>query len=156
MPVRVAKLKKLRDKSLDEIRERGKQELVKLGELLRPSREMSDRELLGEIRTSARNGSSDGSSQVVAQRIRRSLVAGSSEHQHFFTAVRCRDQVVSIIDRRFPDHRAEIIDRADRAIEGRFDLLGFKDLSFGKTIDWRLEPVSGKRAPFSHWSRIDY
>jgi len=39
---------------------------------------------------------------------------------------------------------------------GKFDLLGFKDLSFGSPIDWHLEPLSGKRAPLIHWSRLDY
>jgi hypothetical protein len=37
----------------------------------------------------------------------------------------------------------------------RFDLLGYRDLSFGDPIDWRLDPVSGRRAPLAHWSRID-
>ena len=56
----------------------------------------------------------------------------------------------------FSGQREAIIDRADRAIEGRFDLLGFENLSFGNPPDWLLEPVSGKRAPFDHWSVIDY
>ncbi len=30
---------------------------------------------------------------------------------------------------------------------GIFDLLGFRNLSFGQPIDWHLEPVAGKRAP---------
>jgi hypothetical protein len=56
----------------------------------------------------------------------------------------------------FSGQQEAIIDRADRAIEGRFDLLGFENLSFGNPPDWLLEPVSGKRAPFDHWSAIDY
>ena len=39
---------------------------------------------------------------------------------------------------------------------GRFDLLGFSDLSFGDPIDWHLEPTSGKRTGAAHWSAIDY
>ena len=31
-----------------------------------------------------------------------------------------------------------MIERADRAINGRFDLLGLTDISFGNPIDWRL------------------
>jgi hypothetical protein len=38
---------------------------------------------------------------------------------------------------------------------GRFDLLGYEGLSFGDPIDWRLDPVSGKRSPLVHWSAID-
>src|SRR5690242_10092684 len=44
-----------------------------------------------------------------------------------------------------PDARAAIVAAADRALRGRFDLLGYEDLSFGDPIDWRLDPVSGVR-----------
>ena len=45
---------------------------------------------------------------------------------------------------------------ARRALEGRFDLLGHRELSFGDPIDWQLDPISGRRAPLVHWSRIPY
>ena len=45
-----------------------------------------------------------------------------------------------------PRHN-ELIAKADRIISGKFDLLGFKDLSFGDPIDWHFEPISGKRIP---------
>lgn len=45
---------------------------------------------------------------------------------------------------------------ARRALEGRFDLLGHRELSFGDPIDWQLDPLSGRRAPLVHWSRIPY
>lgn len=50
----------------------------------------------------------------------------------------------------------QIIEQADRICEGKFDLLGFKNLSFGDPIDWHFEPVSGKRIPLEHWSKLDY
>jgi hypothetical protein len=49
-----------------------------------------------------------------------------------------------------------IVEQADRICEGKFDLLGFKALSFGDPIDWHFEPVSGKRIPLQHWSKLDY
>ena len=49
-----------------------------------------------------------------------------------------------------------IVEQADRICEGRFDLLGFTNLSFGDPIDWHFEPVSGKRIPLLHWSKLDY
>ncbi len=52
--------------------------------------------------------------------------------------------------------KPEIVQQADRICEGRFDLLGFKNLSFGDPIDWHFEPISGKRIPLQHWSRLDY
>ena len=53
--------------------------------------------------------------------------------------------------------------RADAIVEGRFDLLGLKGLRFDAgpgaqpgSIDWHLDPISGKRAPILHWSLIRY
>ena len=54
-----------------------------------------------------------------------------------------------------PDACAATVAAAERALEGRFDLLGYEDLSFGDPIDWRLDPVSGVRSPLVHWSRLD-
>lgn len=50
----------------------------------------------------------------------------------------------------------KIIEQANRICEGKFDLLGYKNLSFGDPIDWHFEPVSGKRIPLDHWSKLDY
>jgi uncharacterized heparinase superfamily protein len=54
-----------------------------------------------------------------------------------------------------PEIRGRVMADADRLCAGRFDLLGYRDLSFGEPIDWHLDAVSGRRAPFVHWSRID-
>jgi hypothetical protein len=57
-----------------------------------------------------------------------------------------------------PAHRweASTIPAADRILTNRFTLLGHPDLDFGTPIDWHLDPVSAKRAPRRHWSRIPY
>jgi hypothetical protein len=54
-----------------------------------------------------------------------------------------------------PTIRERTAARADAVCEGRFDLLGYKGLSFGDPVDWHLDPISGRRAPQVHWSRID-
>jgi hypothetical protein len=46
--------------------------------------------------------------------------------------------------------------RADRAVDGVFDLLGHERVSFGSPIDWHRDPSTGKRAPKRHWSQIEY
>ena len=74
----------------------------------------------------------------------------------FFAPFSERDAVIAELRSRWPDAEKEIVAQADRIIAGRFDLLGFKDLSFGTPINWHLEPVSGKSAPPLHWSRVDY
>ena len=54
-----------------------------------------------------------------------------------------------------PESRARILRAGEDLLAGRFDLLGYRGLSFGDPPDWRLDPISGRRAPFVHWSRID-
>jgi hypothetical protein len=63
--------------------------------------------------------------------------------------------IAAAIEQRFPDSRPQVIAAAERALAGRFDLLGYKGLSFGSPIDWHLDPLSFRRAPFAHWSRLD-
>ena len=58
--------------------------------------------------------------------------------------------------RRFPEDCDALIERADRAITGRFDLLGVHNVTFGTPIDWHLDPTTGKRTELRHWSTIDY
>jgi hypothetical protein len=74
----------------------------------------------------------------------------------FFAAFDDPRATVSELRRRWPDSEREIVARADRIVEGCFDLLAFRNLSFGTPIDWHLEPVAGKRAPLIHWSRLNY
>lgn len=57
---------------------------------------------------------------------------------------------------RFPDRVEGILAAAASVLAGRFDLLGYRGLSFGDPIDWHLDPVHGRRAPAIHWSRIPY
>jgi hypothetical protein len=54
-----------------------------------------------------------------------------------------------------PEDRAEALARADQGVCGRFDLLGYRGLSFGRPVDWHLDPIHGRRSPLVHWSRID-
>ena len=54
-----------------------------------------------------------------------------------------------------PAARDDLLASAASIALGRFDLLGYRGLDFGEPIDWHLDPVSGKRAPLVHWSRID-
>ena len=144
-----AKLRKLRNRSLHELYVRGRQETAKLAERLpRVSRgEMSDRNWLGELRPELRSRSVGTVASLILDRI------GTSKN--FFPFLDHRSEIVELMTSRFPSERLGLIARADRLCSGRFDLLGFTDLSFGDPIDWRLEPVSGKRTPMAHWSLVD-
>ena len=74
----------------------------------------------------------------------------------FFSSFADRETTVFEFKRRWPGVEKGIVEKADRLVAGRFDLLGLRDLDFGEPIDWQLEPVSGKRTPLVHWSRLNY
>ncbi|HTC23945.1 MAG TPA: heparinase II/III family protein, partial [Gemmatimonadales bacterium] len=64
-------------------------------------------------------------------------------------------RVPAILRERFPDSGLRIIEAADRTLQKRFDLLGYRQLSFGDPIDWHLDPVAWRRTPLLHWTRLD-
>ena len=66
-----------------------------------------------------------------------------------------RDEVL----KRFPDAALEATARAERIAIGRFDLLGYRAVSFVGSegrVDWHADPVHGRRAPQRFWSHIPY
>lgn len=60
-----------------------------------------------------------------------------------------------LLDSVCPKAREELLASADRLCKGRFDLLGYCDLSFGDPVDWHLDPLARRRVPLVHWSAID-
>ncbi|HEX5965611.1 MAG TPA: alginate lyase family protein [Pyrinomonadaceae bacterium] len=77
-------------------------------------------------------------------------------NKRFFHAFHGLEKSASELKSRWPETARRIVEQADRICEGKFDLLGFKNLSFGDPIDWHFEPISGKRIPLEHWSKLDY
>ena len=49
-----------------------------------------------------------------------------------------------------------VVGEADGICRHRFNLLGYKNLDYGKEIDWHLDAVHGKRAPFKPWHKINF
>ena len=74
----------------------------------------------------------------------------------FFASFNNPSHTAAEFKSRWPETAQQLIEKADRIGEGKFDLLGFKNLSFGNPIDWNFDPVSGKRLPLEHWSKLDY
>lgn len=148
----IAQLKKLLGKSIREINVRGRQQVTKLSERLLNSNagEMSDRGLLREINPVSRNGNGLGSAKLILERIR------SSASRSFFSSLTHRSEIAAIVNTRFPRERDALIEQAENATRGRFDLPGFTDLSFGDPIDWHLDPTTGKSTSRVHWSKINY
>ncbi len=152
MQAKIEQLKKLRRMGWREIQERSRQELSKLGEraLRAGMAEMSDDALRRELASSAFNGA--GAATSIVDRFRASTFADGQPS--WFPSFAFRREIVETIASRFAAERRAIIRRADRACEGRFDLLGLTALNFGDPIDWHLEATSGKRTGLDHWSRM--
>ena len=74
----------------------------------------------------------------------------------FFAGARDAAATAAALRARHPAAAGAIVRRADAAAAGRFHVLGHDGLSYGDPIDWHRDPLSGKRAPLVHWSRIPY
>jgi hypothetical protein len=154
MTINLEQLGKLRGRSFRELRVRGGQEVAKLRDRLVQAHapEMSDDELLREFAPDARDGSGEGTADLLRHRLR-------SKRKLFLPSIEQRKIIVETMNRRFQPERDAIIANAEKALSGQFDLLGLTGLDFGNpqgsAIDWHLDPVSGKRAPMVHWSRLD-
>lgn len=143
------KLRKLKGRGPDELRERGVQKLSALLErrgLSSQTRVPSDGAFFKLLKLDGEGGAS---AVELAKRFR------SRTSPRFFASLDDRDATRGELKRRWPDQAVRLVERAERIAAGQFDLLGLRDLSFGRPVDWHLEPVSGKRAPLVHWSAIE-
>jgi glycosyltransferase involved in cell wall biosynthesis len=145
------KVRKARGRSRDELRVRGAQALAACGERTRLSRRarMPTDRAFDKLLDPSRLGDRSASGEGLLEHFR--LRSGPQ----ISPAFEDRPQTVAEYRRRFgPTTGAALIDRADRAAEGRLDLLGHRDLPCGSPIDWHLDPITGRRAPLVHWSRL--
>jgi hypothetical protein len=93
-----------------------------------------------------------------------------SAHRSLARALRARPRVFAldptsaselrdaIVDR-WPEAPAQAASRAERVLQGRYDLLGYKDLSFGRAnshIDWHFDPVHERSAPRRFWADVPF
>jgi hypothetical protein len=145
-------VQKIKTLSFDELRVRGAQKLTALAERLGWSsltKLPADAELLAMLDRES-IGRELWSAQELLEHFR------SRSAPKFFPGVDKQNATVEQLRARWPEGEREILERANRIMQGQFDLLGFRGLSFGQPIDWHLEPIAGKRTPLIHWSRLDY
>jgi len=79
--------------------------------------------------------------------------------QRFALAASNHSTLAPTILERSPGALAQATARADRLLTGRYDLLGYRDLTFpdGRGgVDWHLDPVHGCQAPQGFWSDVPY
>jgi hypothetical protein len=135
------KIKKLKGRSFDELRVRGSQKVFAFAErndLSKDSHLPTDSELRNLL-------SDDFTSANFLEHFR------TRTAPKFFTSFHEPEKTKEALCRF--DNNA-LIEKANRICNGRFDLLGFKELFFGDSVDWHLDPISQNRSPLIHWSEI--
>jgi hypothetical protein len=146
-------LKRLKGRSARELRVRGTQALSAYAERLGLNRraQLPSDKALFSLMDAAHFNHTHLTAQALLDHFR------TRTHPHFFTSFDDKERTIETLRERVGQRGREIvIEKAERIVEGRFDLLGHHDLHFGQPPDWHLEPVAGLRAPRLHWSRIEY
>lgn len=91
--------------------------------------------------------------------------AGAALRQHFVGRrprfvidPASRDTFAAAARRQFPGCAEDAARRAAPLLEGRHDVLGYRDLPFavGGSIDWHFDPAHRRRAPLRFWTRVPY
>lgn len=65
-------------------------------------------------------------------------------------------QMLALVRDRLPGRTEEIVAQARRCCTHRFDLLGYRGVDYGKTIDWHADKVHAKCAPRLPFHRVPY
>lgn len=80
----------------------------------------------------------------------------SSIPNRFFEPLQDPGQAAAAFKSIFPSAQDGILSEAGAVCRKQFRILGRRDLSFGNPVDWRCDPLSGRRSPAAFFSRIDY
>lgn len=80
----------------------------------------------------------------------------SQQAGHFFFSPTELPAILEAIRTCFPNAAADIVERAERVVAHRFDLLGYSDLDLGPNINWHSDPVNLKQAPLEQAYAVPY
>jgi hypothetical protein len=103
--------------------------------------------------TDARNSASQGDFLTAHRLLGRHFCSRSSAWP---IAAAARDRLVPLIQARFSGAATEAASRADAIADGRYDLLGYRDVAWGVPPDWHRDPINHARAPQTFWGTIRY
>jgi hypothetical protein len=87
---------------------------------------------------------------------RHSLAAAATSHGTFFFTRESVETILTLIRQRLPRHAERIVLQAENICAHRFDLLGYKGIDYGNSMDWHLDAVHGIRSPKKPFYRIPY
>ncbi len=72
----------------------------------------------------------------------------------FFPGFQSAQSTVSLQQKLFPAETEELIRTANSIIEHRWPLLGFGEIAFGESLDWRRDPLSGRVWPLAYHADV--
>ena len=145
------RLNKLKGRSWAELTFRGRQAIAAFSErhgFSSQGRLVSDDELFRLFDPNAFSASPEFTGELLRH-------FRTQSRSKFFASFEEPTKTRALLQQHFSAESDSIVKQAESIIRGRFNLLGYRDLDFGRPIDWSMEPESGKRSPLVHWSRID-
>ena len=143
------KIKKLRGRSLREIRERGGQVFSAYTEQIGLSGKLpTDEEFQHLIDQSQFSGQAPSDKMLFEAFFAHGKLA-------FFQSFADQEKTLKALKSFSEPSRASIIEQAECMIEGKFDLLGYKNLDFDSPVNWHFEPLARKHLPLKHWKQFD-
>lgn len=80
----------------------------------------------------------------------------TSRQPEFFFRSGGAQERADLLRAHMPAVALEILHQADDIRRHHFHLLGYEDLDYGTEIDWHLDRVHEKRAPFDPWFKIPF
>lgn len=85
-------------------------------------------------------------------------IQASCSYRRFFLNPGTLKSITLQYDSTHFEWKDSIIEKANKVCKHKFDLLGYKNLSFDKEdyINWHLDPVNNKRSPTIWWQYIRY
>ena len=146
----IDQLKKIKGKSWTEIRTRGEQALSGYKEQFGLSGKLPSDEEFTQLIEKSHFGGETPTMEILFAKFCEDAQFG------FFPAFRETEKTLETFRRTFGEKSARyFIEKAEHLIEGKFDLLGYQNLNFGKEVDWHYEPVADKHSPLKHWKQFD-
>ena len=133
-------LNKLRGRTIGEFRERGEQAVARWLERAgwRDSGEYDDPAFASRLFGDPR--------KAISPVVQGPFFAFTTDRERTLLALRSPDAAFE----------SELCDRADRVMDGTFDLLGYRGIRMSGAINWARDPLAGVNAPNQHWSRIPF
>jgi hypothetical protein len=107
----------------------------------------------GVLVAEARDASLAGDDLAAHRALGRHFAARSARWP---VAIAQRTTLPQLIRERFPSAAIDARDRAELVVEGRYDLLGYRDLALGDPPDWHADAVHGRRAPRGYWTGVPF